>query len=606
MSNEVQTYIMDSAMLQQSLGLKGRFGKWVAGRLLKILEIDKVNSTHLRCLQYQGPDYAEAVLREVGVSYDYLPEQLDRIPAEGGFITVSNHPYGSLDGMILSTTIGRKRPDYKMLTTFMLTLIPNLRSSFLPVDNLSGKTDARSVNGIRMALRHIADGGAIGFFPAGEVATYQKEGRRTAVSDKPVIEDIPWAQNIIKLIRKSGLPVIPIYFDGANTRNFHRLGRIHPRLRTMRLVHEMFAHPGETVKMRIGQPIMPDDVKDMDLQTFGNYIRNRCYALEALCQENVPKADFTEAEPIAPPVDPALVSAEIERIKDRMLFESGDYRCYLSRPDDIPHTMKELARLREMVFRAIGEGTGKPDDTDEYDKYFHHLILWNIPDNRIAGAYRVGFGEDILAQGKGADGFYTASLFRFQKGLDSYLPHTMELGRTIILPEYQRDVQPLKLLLSGILTAAARGPHIAYTLGPASVSNDIPDFYKSLIVHFFRTCCSLPNAAQLATPTNPFKRDFLRVNPDMLLAGCKTVDDLDRLIVNLSDGKYRLPVLLRKYVSFGAHILDFNVDPLFHDSMDGLVLLAFTDMPQNTFNTFSKFLEPEEKEALRTRLYGNE
>ena len=366
----------------------------------------------------ESSDYAKAVMEDIGITYDLPPEQMDRIPAEGGFITVSNHHFGSVDGLILCDTVGRKRPDYKLLTTFMLALVPNLRDRFLPVDNLSGKTDARSVNSIRAALRHIADGGGIGFFPSGEVATYQKPEKRTAVCEEPVIEDIPWAANIIKLIKKSGLPVIPIYFDGTNSRNFHWLGRIHPRLRTARLVHELMNKKGTHVRVRIGQPIQPAEVENMDLQTFGDYIRNRCYALEANCREDQQvKADFSQAAPLAPAVDPELVRAEMERIKDRMLFESGDYRVYLSLPGDIPNTMKELARLREMVFRAIGEGTGNPDDTDIYDTYFHHLILWNIPDGRIAGAYRVGYGEDILAQGKGADGFYTASLFQFQKGL---------------------------------------------------------------------------------------------------------------------------------------------------------------------------------------------
>lgn len=606
MQQEIQPYVLDESMMQQFLGLKGRFGKWVARRLIKMLEIDKANATHQLCMHHRNaPDYSRAVMKEVGVRYELPPEQLDRIPAEGGFITVSNHHFGSLDGLILCDTIGRKRPDYKLLTTFLLSLVPNLRDCFLPVDNLSGKTDARSVNGIRMALRHINDGGAIGFFPAGEVATYQRSVNRTAVCKGPVVEDKPWAPNIVKLIKKSGLPVIPVYFDGGNSENFHMLGRIHPRLRTVRLIHELFNKQGTLIKVRIGQPILPAEVEKMDLETFGNYIRNRCYALEANCLEPAPKTVEQAMEPIAPPVDPDLVRAEMARIQDRALFEVGDYRCYLSRPDDIPSVMKELARLREIVFRGVGEGTGKAEDTDEYDPHFHHLILWNIPDGRIAGAYRVGFGEDLVKQGIGHDAFYTASLFQFQSGLDACLPNAMELGRTIIVPDYQRDVQPLKLLLSALLTAAVRHKNVRYTLGPASVSNEIPDFYKSLIVHFMLKRYGVPDKASLAIPRTPFKLGFLRVDPDKLLCACETAEDLDRLIVNLSDGKYRLPVLLRKYVSFGAHIVDFNVDPLFNNSMDGLVLLNFEEITENFANNFSKYLTPEEKEQMRERLQKN-
>lgn len=213
-------------------------------------------------------------------------DELARIPEKGGFITVSNHHFGSIDGLILCDMVNRKRPDYKLLTTFLLVLIPNLKDCFLPVDNLSGRQDARSVNSIRAALKHIADGGAMGFFPAGEVATYQKKEARTAVSDHPVIEDKPWAANIIKLIKKSKLPVIPIYFEGTNSASFHFLGKIHRRLRTVRLVHELFNKRNTVVPVRIGKPILPEETGEMDLESYGKLLRERTYALAAECPKN--------------------------------------------------------------------------------------------------------------------------------------------------------------------------------------------------------------------------------------------------------------------------------------------------------------------------------
>lgn len=602
METPVRSYVMDAAMLQQFLGLKGGFGKLVARIVMKVLDIDKANEFHARCMGADNaPDYSRSVLKEVGVSYELPESHLDRIPAEGGFITVSNHAFGSLDGLILCDTIGRKRPDYKLLTTFLLSLIPNLKDSFLPVDNLSSRPDAQSVNGIRMALRHISEGGPIGFFPSGEVSSYQKKEQRTALGDEPVIEDVPWAGNIVKLIKKSGFPVVPVYFDGTNSKNFHALGRIHPRLRTVRLVHELFNKKGTVIKVRIGQPITPAEVEGMDLETFGKYIRSRTYALEAECRESAPKKEEKPMAPIAPPVAPELIKADIDSLSDKVLFETGDYRCYVAKAERMPSVMKEIARMREEIFRAVGEGTGNPEDTDQYDTYFDHLILWNIPDGRIAGSYRLGFGNELVQRGEGADAFYSASLFQFKDGLNERLGSVMELGRTIISPYYQRDVQPLKLLLSALLMASIRNPAISYTLGPASMSNDIPDFYKSLIVYFLKSRYGLPESAKYAAPTHPFKSDFLRVNPDDLLVACRTADDLDRLIVNLSDGKYRMPVLLRKYISFGAKVVDCNVDPLFENCLDTLVLLDFTEMTDNFIVSFSKYMTPEDKEILLKR-----
>ena len=599
---ETNEPVLGAEKLQNMLGLKGFFGKCVTRLVMKVLEIDKVNSTQAIYASDDAPDFAKHVLEHIGCRYVLPQEQLSRIPAEGGFITVSNHHFGSIDGLILCDAVGRRRKDYKLLTTFLLSLIPNLKEGFLPVDNLSGHQDARSVNSIRTALRHIADGGAIGFFPAGEVATYQKEGARTAVSDKPVIEDKPWAANIIKLIKRSNLPVIPIYFDGTNSRNFHALGKIHPRLRTVRLIHELFNKKGTVVQVRIGQPILPAETADMDLETFGAYLRNRTYALEANCRKMAEKPAQVHQEPIAAQEDLQLMREEMERIQDRILFTSGDYRCYLTPADDIPHTMRELSRLREEIFRAVGEGSGHALDTDVYDSYYKHLILWNVPDGEIAGAYRIGIGSELMARPEGPKAFYTASLFQFQDGMAPYLSKGMELGRTIIAPKYQRDVTTLKLLLSGILTTGYRHEGMEYTLGPASITNDIPYFYKSLIFHYISKNCSRPDAESLLKPTHPFQPDFLHTNPDQLLAGCKNIDDVDRLISTLSDGKLRLPVLLRKYISFGSKLIAFNVDPDFGYCLDGFVLLWLGDMSPNSFNAFSKFLTPEQLAQLNGRL----
>ena len=249
-----ETVVISKEELRQSIGIKGFLGKWIAGFVYWLLELKRVNYIQNKHADKMGPDFSVAVLEECGISVDYIPEQLSRIPAEGGFITVSNHHFGSIDGMILSSLVGHRRPDFKILTTFLLAKIPSLKPCFLPVDNLSSSNQGRSVAGIRMALEQIARGEGLGFFPAGEVATYQKKGRRSAVSKKKVVEDIPWADNIIKVIKKSKQPVVPIYFQGQNSKMFHFLGKIHPRLRTVRLIHESPIPPRSPSSRRSTRP----------------------------------------------------------------------------------------------------------------------------------------------------------------------------------------------------------------------------------------------------------------------------------------------------------------------------------------------------------------
>ena len=547
-----------------------------------------------------GPEFSAHILEEAGVTWELPEGQLDYIPAEGGFITVSNHSYGSVDGLLLSHLVGSRRPDYKILTTFLLSLIPSLRDSFMAVDNFSSG-GARSIQGIRQALNHLAADSPLGLFPAGEVATWQKKGERTAIGKGRIVEDKPWAENIIKLIRKSGMPVVPIYFHGGNSRLFHLLGCIHPRLRTVRLVHELFNKKGTCVKVRIGRPILPSETEGLNLDAYGKFLRSRVYALESECREAPAHKSLKNAEPIAPETDPALVRAEIEKISDRMLLENSGYQCYLTRSTDIPAIMAEIARLREVTFRAVGEGTGKPFDTDEYDKYYYHLILWHSVDQRLVGAYRMGVGSEIMAMPCGSSGFYTKSLFRFKPGSDEILRNAAELGRSFVVEKYQCEFLPLRMLLTGIVYAMAKFPDVKYMIGPVSLSSSYPDLYKSLIVRFFMRAYGVPEEERYAESVHPLKENFLRVDPDALLSTVDSADALDRLLSNMSGGVWRLPPLMRAYVGWNARIVCFNVDPDFNDSVDGLVHSRLDQFPERMLDLLLRSLDPEERERVKSR-----
>ncbi|MBR5660228.1 MAG: lysophospholipid acyltransferase family protein [Bacteroidales bacterium] len=596
--------------LRQALGLKGLVGKCVAGALYRILGIGKLNKVYPYVADLEGPDFSEEVLRRFGISYEVPEEQLGNIPSEGGFLTVSNHPFGGADGLILNAIINSRREDFKILTTFLLAKVSNLTKWFIPVDNFS-KGGAKSITGIRTALGHIASGGSLGLFPTGEVSTYQKKGRRTALRQaqgpcgKRVIEDKPWPENISKLIKNSGLPVIPIYFDGTNSRIFHILGMIHPRLRTLRLVRELTCKNGTLVKVRIGKAISASEIAGMDIQTLGNYLRNRTYALEAQCVPEQKESEGIKMTPLIEPVDQDLVRSQMSGLEDKCLFQAGDYKGYLIDASDAPDAMKELYRLREETFRAIGEGTGNPYDTDSYDGHYKHLILWNIPNGEIAGAYRVGFGSRIIPA-LGKDGLYTASLLRFGPDSDRILPHSMELGRSFLSLKYQREVLPLKLMLSGLAVAMATDPQANYSIGTVSISNALPDFYKSLAIYFLERDFLMENADSFATAPNPFHPDFLRVNPDGLLSKIPKgdIDAFDRLLAAISDGKYRLPVLFRKYFSCGAKVSCFNVDPSFNNCLDGMIVLNKSDFPVGMTRSLVRPLPKETGEMVFRHFYG--
>ena len=599
-----KTTVLEAEELQKVLGIKGFPGRCLARLAYRILELEKVNRVHHKYHDSVGPEFSAHVLEDIGIRYEIPPGQLDRIPREGGFITVSNHHYGAIDGMILSAVVGSRRPDYKILTTFLLSLIPSLKDGFIPVDNFSSG-GARSISGIRAALGHIAGQHPLGLFPAGEVATWQKGKNRTSLGKEKVVEDIPWAENIIKLVRKSGFPVVPIYFEGGNSKSFHILGRIHPRLRTVRLIHEVFNKRGRVVQVRIGQPLTADEIAGFDVPTLGRYLRNRCYALEAQCLPPVEHAVQAVPAPLAEPVPADRIREEMDGLDDRMLFEIGDYRAYLLQAADAPETMRELYRLREETFRAVGEGTGQPLDTDIYDAYYRQMVLWHVPNQEIVGAYRLGFGPEIMESHGGVSGFYSAALLRYGEKAAPLLAKSMELGRSFITGRYQREIQPLRLLLAGLAVAVLKCPDLTYYSGLVSISDDIPDFYKSLVVRYLEKSFPFPDAARVATPTTPFTPDFLAVNPDDLLQiPDGKIDLLDRFLGTLSDGKVRLPVLVRKYFSCGARLVCFNVDPDFGSCLDALIVLRFSDFPKSTVNSILRGLPDDVQDAVWKRFYG--
>lgn len=310
-------------------------------------------------------------------------------------------------------------------------------------------------------------------------------------------------------------------------------------------------------------------------------------------------------QPIMPPVPAELIRDDIARVKDCMLFSSGDYQVYLLRVAQAPSLMQELFRLREVTFRAVGEGTGLSLDTDPYDEYYWQMILWNVPNGEITGAYRLGFGPEIMRE-KGIEGFYTSTLFNFSPEIAPLLSKSIELGRSFIVPKYQREVMGLKMLLAGLAMCTVKCPETSYFMGPVSMSADMPWPYQTLAVHYLMRDFSLPGADKLVTNTHPFVPDPSIENPDEILADVPRgdIDAFDHRLAALSDGKYRLPVLFRKYFSCSARVACFNVDPLFSNSLDALIFLRHTEYPENTLRSLMRCATPELRDAVWKHFRG--
>ncbi len=575
--------LVSKSQIKRAFNVKGAFGNAVASATMSVAGLNRLNRLYKHVSEYQGIDFADHLLERLNVKCDFNLDELELLPKNEPFIIVSNHPFGGLDGILMLHLFGRIRPDLKILTNFILSYIPNLKESFFPVNPFTDNKDLRSsLKGIRLAKEHLKNGGVLGLFPAGEVSSNANKER--------IVKDIEWQPSIIKLIKGAGVPVVPVYFDGGNSKYFHLLGRINKMLRTIRLPGELSNKRDKTVSVRIGRPMSVVEIEEfVSIKELGKHLWNRTYALEANVRSGIDEYEKGDCvQQIASPVDKEILEQEIIRGEKYKLFDVKDYSCYLFQSQDIPNLLRELGVRREVAFRAVGEGSNNVLDTDRYDSYYKHLVLWNKKDKAVVGAYRLGFGDGILRK-YGLGGFYSNTLFRYRPEFKIYLKRAIELGRSFVALEYQKDPLSLMLLIKGLMYTVIRNPQVRYLIGPVSISAWYPAFYRSLMIHYLKLHHGRSSISKWVNPKQRYVPNYHRVDVNSLLKGkMDSVEKFDRFIYRLSNNKFRLPTLLKKYIKINSRIIAYNVDPLFNNCVDGLIMLDVYDVPKQEIDSLSK------------------
>jgi len=561
-------------------GWVGTFFGWM---LLKTLRISKLNSIYEKHRHKKDIEFLDAILGDFQIEFEIPEEDLNRIPKEGPFITVSNHPLGGIDGILLLKLLVERRPDYKIIANFLLHRIIPLQKYVMPVNPFDDHKDSKSsITGIKNALVHLSSGYPLGIFPAGEVSTF-KDGKLKV--------DKPWEEGAIKIIKKANVPVIPIYFHAKNSKLFYMLSNISDTLRTAKLPSELLSQKNRVIKVRIGKPMGVKEQNDFkSLEDFHQYLRKKTYMLanpfETKHSNIIPKKFkiHKEPEPIIDPVDTNLIQAEVKVLdaNNSLLFTSKSYRVYLADSKDIPNILREIGRLREMTFRKIGEGTNKSLDLDQYDNFYMHLFLWDINNKKLAGAYRMGLGQMIFKK-YGIEGFYVNELFKIEPELFDMMESTIEMGRAFIIQEYQQKPMPLFLLWKGIIHVTLRYPEHKYLMGGVSISNKFSNFSKSLMIEFMKSHYYDPFIAQYVQPKKEYKVKLKVADKDFVFDTIKAdMNKFDKIIDEIEPGNLRMPVLLKKYVKQNAKLVAFNVDPKFNNSVDGLMYMRIADITEST------------------------
>ncbi|KGL58721.1 GNAT family N-acyltransferase [Polaribacter sp. Hel1_85] len=578
--------LVTSKEIAQVIGIQklGFFGTFIGWILLKILRISAVNKIYDNNKNKSDLDFLNGVLDDCDIKFEIPEEDFKRIPKEGAFITISNHPLGGIDGILLLKLLMEKRADYKIIANFLLHRIEPLKPYVMPVNPFEHRKDAKSsVAGIKNALIHLREGNPLGIFPAGEVSTY-KEGKLNV--------DKPWEEGAVKLIKKAKVPVIPIYFHAKNSRLFYFLSNISETLRTAKLPSELMSQKGKVIKVRIGKPISVKDQNEFkEIPAFYEFIRKKTYMLanpfekahKLISTQNL-KIPKKPAKKITAQRNSDLFVKEVNALRegDGRLLESKNYEVFFANAKEIPNLLHEIGRLREITFRDVGEGTNKAIDLDTYDKYYYHMFLWDRVANRLVGAYRMGLGKKIYKK-YGINGFYIHTLFRIEPELHQMMSNTIEMGRAFIIGEYQQKPMPLFLLWKGIVHVTLRYPEYKYLMGGVSISNQFSDFSKSLMIEFMKSHYYDPYIAQYIYPKKEYKVKLKDGDKDFVFDATKAdMQKFDKIIDEIEPGALRIPVLIKKYVKQNARLVAFNVDPKFNNAVDGLMYIKVADIPEST------------------------
>lgn len=550
----------------------------------RLAQLRELQHLYERSRHLTGREFIGQLLHDLNITIEYDPAELRRVPVQGAFVAVANHPCGMLDGLVLLYVLGEVRPDFVAVANDVLApLLANLPNQLALVSPEKSQA-RRNVPGVRRLLRYLHNDVPLGLFPAGEVA-------HRSAPFRPAL-DPDWNPTAGRLLEVARVPALPVWLSGQNSTSFNLLGLVHPLLRTARLPAELLNKRGHTVRVRIGKPVAAAELGRLPAPDRLAYLRARVYALGSPWE--VAASTLFPALPpaaVVPELSAELLEADINALRpSRCLLRCRNWEVYVAKKAEIPHVMQEIGRLRELTFRREGEGTGQASDLDQYDEYYRHLFLYDRATRQLVGAYRVGRGRSILRE-FGKRGFYLHSLFRLRKELAPLLRESLELGRSFIRAEYQKQPQPLALLWKGIAEYIARHPEYRYLIGPVSISNRFSSASKAVMVAYLQANFSDAALAPLVSPRKQFRYRPLdhSAQADVLQAGLHDLQDLQKLIAGLEPGGSGVPVLLRQYLKQNARLLGFNIDPRFSNTLDGLLLLDARELPARTHRLLGRY-----------------
>ena len=522
----------------------------------KIVHEDSINQFLTQNAHLKGFEFVDAVLDYFDFDYTVSSSDLQNIPTSGKVVIIANHPLGGLDALCLLRLISQVRKDVKIVANDFLAGFEALNSLLIPIDNYKLRQSKNDIKKIYEALNNEE---AIILFPAGEVSRATPKG----------IKDPAWNKGFLNFAQNSNAPILPIFLDAKNSKTFYTISVINKTFSTLLLSHEMFNKKSKRIAIKVGQIIPNENItpKGIDKKFLLNLYKKHLYSLK-----KGKKSFFETQSAIAHPVSRIDLLNELK--KSKLIGQTSDgKKIYLYDYVEDSIVLKELGRLRELSFRKVGEGVNKKRDTDKYDIYYQHIILWDENDLEIVGSYRIG-NSDFIFKNIGVKGFYSNNLFKYNEEFTPYLKSSIELGRSFVQPKYW-GTRALDYLWFGIGAYLKSNPNIKYMFGPVSMSASFPTIAKDMMIFYYSHYYGdQQNLVEAKVPYS-YSNNLSEIKEIFDLNDKKK--DFKFLKSTLANIGVSIPTLYKQYSDIaedkGVKFLGFNVDNSFGDCIDGFILV---------------------------------
>lgn len=543
-----------------------RLAFWCLDRLLGIAHMNQLYHQH----QMQGLSkeaFCDKLIALLNIDIIGIAELQRKIPRKGPLVIASNHPFGGIEGVILARLISEVRPDLKVLANKGLGIFQEIKDYFIFTNPLS-PNDAQNAPSLRTCLKHVQQGHALLIFPAGKVSSQHAQGG--------YLYEHAWNKLLGRLIAIQNCAYLPIFVAGKNSTRFYRIERIWFKSRMLMLGRELLNKHGQSIKIGSGNAVQGAKlVSTTSHQASSDLCQLLSYAQDPTWQYSWPQdKQFTQA-PLIGAIAPEQLMRELRSIpSEQRLLDYKSYSVYFSYQAQTPLIVREIARLREQVFREHNEGSGEALDSDKFDATYTHLFIVDHSHQRIIGAYRMGL-TDQLQKTQGKAGLYLHNMFEFADHFMNQRAPCMEMGRSFLIPEMQGSHIGLLLLWKGIGHFAVRHPEYRTLYGTVSISK----LYDARSVKLIEA--GLIRAQYAAGVKARHNFDF-NLPPNITQEHLQTLSatQISAMVSSIeADGK-DIPVLAKQYLKMGAKFHALGIDVNFNHTPGLLLSVHLPSAPE--------------------------